>query len=163
MITLESPAFRNAAWQTGQKIQIAPGAACDVFGPRGSLDLGRVDGPCVLLGDETAFGLAYALGHGPGARGPRCLFEVNVAADARVVQARLGLARAELFARVAGDGHLAPMMRRLAALAQEGTCFVLTGRASTIQRQRRVLKDCGVPGGRILAKAYWAPGKTGLD
>ncbi|OCZ65666.1 hypothetical protein A9G00_40035 [Achromobacter xylosoxidans] len=76
-------------------------------------------------------------------------------ADARVVLARLGLAQAELFARLAGDAHLDPMMRRRAALAREHACFVLTGKASTIQRQRqrRVLKDCGVPGARILAKA----------
>ncbi|PJM70408.1 hypothetical protein [Achromobacter ruhlandii] len=82
-------------------------------------------------------------------------------ADARVVLARLGLAQAELFARLAGDAHLDPMMRRRAALAREHACFVLTGKASTIQRQRRVLKDCGVPGARILAETYWAAGKTG--
>lgn len=45
----------------------------------------------------------------------------------------------------------------------EPLSFVLTGKASTIQRQRRVLKDCGVPGARILAKTYWAAGKKGRD
>ena len=41
--------------------------------------------------------------------------------------------------------------------------FVLTGQAQSIQRISRALKAAGVGSARILAKAYWAPGKAGLD
>lgn len=47
----------------------------------------------MLLRGETAIGLAYALGRDHGATAVRCLFEVNVAADARAVLARIGLAQ----------------------------------------------------------------------
>jgi NADPH-dependent ferric siderophore reductase len=40
---------------------------------------------------------------------------------------------------------------------------VLTGRAQSIQQARQALKGRGVPASCIVAKAYWAPGKTGMD
>ena len=52
---------------------------------------------------------------------------------------------------------------RLATLAAGGTGFVLTGKAGTVQRLRQRLKRLAVPASRIATKAYWAPGKTGLD
>ncbi|MFI8616178.1 hypothetical protein ACIGHN_11785 [Acidovorax sp. NPDC077693] len=45
----------------------------------------------------------------------------------------------------------------------DGTLFVLTGRAQSIQQARQALKGRGVPASCIVAKAYWAPGKTGMD
>ena len=45
----------------------------------------------------------------------------------------------------------------------DGTLFVLTGRAQSIQQARQALKARGVPGSRIVSKAYWAPGKAGMD
>jgi hypothetical protein len=55
------------------------------------------------------------------------------------------------------------MEATLPAHIAAGATFVLTGKASTIQRIRQSLKQQAVPTGRILTKAYWAPGKTGLD
>ncbi|KGB24904.1 hypothetical protein ApDm4_1195 [Acetobacter pomorum] len=55
------------------------------------------------------------------------------------------------------------MEAALPALIDNGAVFVLTGNASTIQRLRQNLKSRGVPPTRLIAKAYWAPGKTGLD
>lgn len=204
LLTLQSPAFREARWVPGQKVQIAmgsafvartytpidwdvargrtrivtyshgggpgsawaeraePGEECDVLGPRASLNLGRIEGGRVLLGDETSVGVACALGHGTG-DAMHCLLEVHAVAAVRDVLARLGRDDVELFGRQAGDAHLDEIERRLPALAAAGATFILTGRASTIQRQRRALKALGVTSGRIMAKAYWAPGKTGLD
>jgi len=68
-----------------------------------------------------------------------------------------------LFGRVPGEAHLDEMLDRLDGLAASGASFVLTGKAGTIQQLRRELKRLGVPGSRIATKAYWAPGKTGLD
>jgi NADPH-dependent ferric siderophore reductase len=149
----------GSAWVCGTK----PNDECDVFGPRTSLDVSHTGGTCVMLGDETSIGLAYALGqHSPG-RVPQCLFEVSTIANTREVLARLDLRGAELFERKENDVHLEDIERRLPALAATGTSFVLTGKASFIQRLRRVLKNQGVPASRLMAKPYWAPGKTGLD
>lgn len=142
--------------------EVSPGDACDVFGPRASLDVGNARMPAVI-GDETSIGLACALG---GQRRPAtlpCLFEVKAAAPVREVIARLHLDAAELFECKENDAHLEDIQQRLAALAATGSAFVLTGKASTIQHLRRALKDSGVASSRVLTKAYWAPGKTGLD
>ncbi len=143
---------------------VRPGDSCDVFGPRASLDVGNIDMP-VLIGDETSIGLAHAIGLAgrPSAATLPCLFEVQAAAPAREAMARLHLDAAELFECTENDAHLEGIERRLPALDATGSTFVLTGKASTIQRLRRVLKDSGVASSRVLTKAYWAPGKAGLD
>ncbi|MCF4166094.1 siderophore-interacting protein [Zavarzinia compransoris] len=149
----------GAAWVRG----LAPGAACDVFGPRRSLDVGAVAGPLAVFGDETSIGLGHALSRQDESRRVSCHFEVGDVEACRAVAAHLGLGDARLFARTAGDGHLAGMEAALPALAATGAAFVLTGKAGTIQRLRRALKRHAVPAARISTKAYWAPGKTGLD
>jgi len=75
----------------------------------------------------------------------------------------VGLVRVALFERTADDAHVGEMEVRLATLAAGGTGFVLTGKAGTVQRLRQRLKRLAVPASRIATKAYWAPGKTGLD
>ncbi|MGH8443923.1 MAG: siderophore-interacting protein [Solimonas sp.] len=140
-----------------------PGDACDVFGPRASLDAGQAFGLRVVLGDETSIGLAYALSRQTPGAALQGLFEVNAVAPARAALARLALDGAELFERTQNDAQLEDIERRLPALADSGASFVLTGKAASIQRLRRVLKALGVPAARLTAKPYWAPGKTGLD
>lgn len=140
-----------------------PGDECDVFGPRASLDAGHAAGTRVVLGDETSIGLAYALGRPSPGSPLQCLLEVNTAANTREVLTQLGLEGVELFERVESDVHLEDIERRLTALAATGATFVLTGKASSIQRLRSALKTLGVPQALLATKAYWAPGKTGLD
>lgn len=141
----------------------APGDMCDIFGPRGSLDAGRMHGPLAVFGDETSIGLAHALAYQDPGRMVAGYFEVgDVEGSCRVAE-QLGLDRVALFARAAGDAHVGEMEVRLATLAAGGTGFVLTGKAGTVQRLRQRLKRLAVPSSRIAAKAYWAPGKTGLD
>ncbi len=142
----------------------APGDPCDVFGPRASLDVSRAAGMCVVIGDETSIGLACALARWRPAGSPAaCLLEVDRLADVRAVLARLDLHAGELFQRTTGDAHLDDVERRLPELAASGATFVLTGKASSIQRLRRALKGLGVPSSRLATKPYWVPGKTGLD
>jgi NADPH-dependent ferric siderophore reductase len=142
---------------------LEPGARCDIFGPRGSLDVGGMAGPLAVFGDETSMGLAHALAAQDHARTLSCVFEVDDVDSAKPVVARLGLANAALFTRTGGDAHLEAMAATLAPLVATGASFVLTGRAGAIQRLRQGLKLHGVPSARIVAKAYWAPGKVGLD
>lgn len=141
-----------------------PGDRCDVFGPRASLDVGHAPGMRVVLGDETSIGLAHALARHAAGKPLQCLFEVNSLAHVRAVLARLDLGDATLFERTENDAQLDDIAHRLPRLAASGASFVLTGKASSIQRLRRALKALNVPSSaRLLTKPYWAPGKTGLD
>lgn len=143
--------------------ECSSGEECDVFGPRASLDIGRINGICVMLGDETSIGLAHALERRSPDGRVRCLLEVTAMTPAHDVLTRLDLNGVELFERAKDDAHLQQMEQRLAALAADDVTFVLTGKASSIQRLRRALKVLGVPPSRLITKPYWAFGKTGLD
>jgi NADPH-dependent ferric siderophore reductase len=142
---------------------LAPGAQCDVFGPRASLNAAHLAGPLVVFGDETSIGLAVALAAQDPARSLACVFEVDDLKEAEVVVERLGLSRAALFRKAADETHLDTIGEALSSLAGAGASFVLTGRAAAIQKLRHDLKRRAVASRRILAKAYWAQGKAGLD
>jgi NADPH-dependent ferric siderophore reductase len=141
---------------------VAPHDMCDIFGPRSSLDPARTAGPLAIFGDETSIGLAYALAQGRNGRVAGC-FEVADVRSCREVMAQLKLGDFALIGRDAHDAHLPEIEGRLAKLAATGASFVLTGKAGTIQRLRQELKRLAVPASRIATKAYWAPGKSGLD
>lgn len=137
---------------------LRPGDGCHFLGPRRSLDLTGLAAPLVLCGDETSFGLAAALGNGP-----TLLFEASDAAEARAALAAIHIEPAALIERTADDAHLAALEAGMSRPAASGAHFVLTGKASSIQRMMRCLKAAGVASPRIRTKAYWAPGKAGLD
>ncbi|WP_335308575.1 siderophore-interacting protein [Sphingomonas phyllosphaerae] len=136
------------------------GDTCDVLGPRHSLDLRRPQGRIAFFGDETSLGLAYAV-----SRDARCSchLEAGNAAVIRHLFAEWGLHRVDVVARMPADVHLDAWITALPALVEDGATFVLTGRAQTIQRLKDGLKLLGVPSGRTMTKAYWAPGKSGFD
>lgn len=147
----------GSAWVRGAQ----PGDACDLFGPRGSLDAGRLPGRLAVFGDETAIGLAYALSRQD--RAVSSHFEVEDADAACQVAEQLGLGRIALYPRRAGESHVTSMEATLPELIAGGSSFVLAGRAGMVQHLRHALKALGVPSSRVITKAYWAPGKTGLD
>lgn len=149
----------GSAWLSG----LAVGDQCDVFGPRGSLDLGKLTPPLALVGDETSIGLAYALMPMPAVGTVSSCFEVGDIDGCGRVLAHLGIERATLVPRRQDDTHIDDLIAALDMSISAGSSFVLTGKAGTIQRVRRHLKQLDVSAARIFAKAYWAPGKRGLD
>jgi ferric-chelate reductase (NADPH) len=136
---------------------------CQFFGPRRSLDLSGLESPVVLFGDETSFGLAAALRDSPQADGAIHVFETSDVAESRPVLETIGLGEATLIERTADDAHLAAAEAEMLRLTASGASFVLTGKASSIQRISRALKAVGVVSSRVKTKAYWAQGKVGLD
>lgn len=148
---------------------IAPGDNCHVMGPRRSLDLLAVDRSTVFFGDETSLGLAMALCDTPlGGLDTHFVFEVGDALETRTVLNALGrgmLRNATLVERGAGDAHLEAVEATLArhAHADAYRQYILSGRAPALQRLSRALKRAGVKPSQMLVKAYWAPGKVGLD
>lgn len=148
----------GSRWARG----LQEGDLCWFFGPRRSLDLSAAKAPIVLFGDETSFGVTSAFHVTRRADGATYVFEVSDAAETNPVLAAIGLGRATSIVRSAEDAHLAAVEAELLRLAASAH-FVLTGKASSIQRLSRTLKSAGVATSRISTKAYWAPGKTGLD
>jgi len=141
----------------------AVGGACQFFGPRRSLDLSDLPGPVVLFGDETSFGLAASFRATAQRAGMICVFEVSDAAEARPVLAAIDLEDATLFERQADDLHLTATAAALTSYVGAGDPIILTGKAQSIQSISRALKATGAESSRLKTKAYWAPGKTGLD
>ncbi|WP_441235092.1 siderophore-interacting protein [Bradyrhizobium sp. 930_D9_N1_4] len=139
------------------------GDTCQFFGPRRSLDLAGFEAPVVVFGDETSFGLAAALRGNLQAGGALHVYEATDVEESQHALNAVNLGQVRLMARSANDAHLATIEAELLRLAANGARLVLTGKASSIQRISRALKAAGVASSRIKAKAYWAPGKTGLD
>jgi NADPH-dependent ferric siderophore reductase len=149
----------GSAWLAGLKV----GDECDLFGPRNSLAAHQLIGPLAVFGDETSLALGYALANQDRARPVFCFFEVGDMAAAEQVGTALDVGNVTLFARRGDDAQVAQMASMLPGLVEADAAFVLTGRASSIQRLRHELKRLGVSANRIVTKAYWAPGKTGMD
>jgi NADPH-dependent ferric siderophore reductase len=149
----------GSAWLGNLKV----GDECAIFGPRASLDVGHISGLRVVLGDETSLGLIHTLARHSAGNPLQSLLEVASVDDVSRVRDRLNLHAVELFARTPDEEHLQGIEARLPVLAAAGASFILTGKATSIQRLQRALKAQGVPRSRLLTKAYWALGKTGLD
>jgi NADPH-dependent ferric siderophore reductase len=137
------------------------GDGCQFLGPRSSLDLSGTDAPAMLFGDETSFGLGAALQRESAAA--ELVFEVSDAAESRAVLTAIGLAQATVVERREGDTHLAAIGADLSRHVARGARFVLTGKAQSIQSVSKALKKSGVASSSVKSKAYWSPGKTGLD
>lgn len=139
------------------------GDECIVFGPRTSLDVSKAVGIRVVIGDETSIGLACALTRWLPAGSLRSLFEVNSVKNTQEALVRLDLSGIELFERKENDTHIDEIEERLSAFVTAGATFLLTGKASSIQRLRRALQALGIPKSNLIVKPYWARGKNGLD
>lgn len=137
----------------------AVGMQSSMFGPRKSIRAPEADGPLLLIGDESCFGLAVAMQR----QGLRCLFEVGQVEACQTVLDQMGVQHGTLIRRETEDGHWRQMEKEILKLDADGSHYLLAGKASSIQRSLRWLKIHGVSNQRIHSKAYWAPGKTGLD
>ena len=144
---------------------VRSGDKCVAFGPRKSVDLMRLKSSVILFGDETSFGIAAALIGARASPRTQMFFEVSSVAQAQPVLRLLGLEDAHLNARRDDEGQLIDLEEKMRAAleAQPTAAVVLTGKADSIQYMRKLLRRLGVGANRSQAKAYWKPGKTGLD
>jgi NADPH-dependent ferric siderophore reductase len=139
--------------------QVAAGDAVQLFGPRGSLPVGR-GSRAIVFGDETSVGLAVANG-----AAERAVLEVSDAAETGGVLRALGLTGVTVIGRESDGSHHPALVDALASAAPAGAAapLVLSGRAGAIQAVRQGLKARNVSLSSTKSKAYWAPGKVGLD
>jgi NADPH-dependent ferric siderophore reductase len=167
----------GSAWAGSLKV----GDGCKVMRPKDSLDFTNFDGRAIFFGDETSMAAAYALQSCRRADARhRYVLEVTSAAEAKSVVDRLGLEDVTLYERTSEGEHLEGVVRKLAQSAgsdSEGSedsdktdkyegrvsQWIFTGQARSIQRVQKGLRELGVEVRRSKVRAYWSPGKTGMD
>lgn len=133
------------------------GQACQIMGPRSSLMPCKAPGAdWLLLGDETAIGLAIACKTRHG------FLETGNAHATRHLCEALGLP-ASTYQREPNETHLETLFEDALAHAHGDSRFLLAGRARSVQWLLKALRRRGVGPTRMLTKAYWADGKVGLD
>jgi ferric-chelate reductase (NADPH) len=143
-----------------------PGDFTHIMGLQESLALMELSQSAVLFGDETSFAAAKTLqSHlGPDIA-TRFVFEVSSEVEAQAVIDRLDLRDAHLCIRDAHDAHIPladkAIRRALADIATSH--LVLTGNGRSIQAMRASLRNSYAGSIDYHVKAYWAPGKTGLE
>jgi NADPH-dependent ferric siderophore reductase len=152
----------GSTWARG----LAPGSSCQIFGPRGSLQLDDLAGPILFVGDETSFALAAAWRHrAPEDQPMPEVFEVTDPDECRLALHAIGLQSARLFQRRNGSAHL----ERLSATVVDSlrthpdASLCLTGKAQSIASLRQELKASDLAGRPIRVKAYWDENRSGLD
>jgi NADPH-dependent ferric siderophore reductase len=139
--------------------ELSVGDEVQFFGPRGSVDLPKVAGDVVMVGDETSFGLAAAWSDGVG-RSARCCFEAHDVAAARAALESVGITDAA----VAADDSDEIDQAVLDALARDPSAsLVLTGRAQSIRRIRGSIREAELHRRPTIVKAYWDERRAGLD
>lgn len=142
------------------------GDACQLSGPRGSLDLPALQRPVFFFGDETSIGLARALKTTAGGYdGVSFVLEVSSPPETHKVLDALNLPGMTLVKRARDDFHLSQVEAAMLEAIESGTPwqFVLSGKGRSVQRLTRFLRLNNVPASQVDSRAYWAPGKTGMD
>ncbi|MCG2614124.1 siderophore-interacting protein [Terrimonas sp. NA20] len=144
--------------------QLKEGDELRIIIPRGRTVYRKHLSHHVMIGDETALGLALSLRNEASAKqhSSITIFEVD---DSSV------MAELQLYGHVLQKSGLnkAGRIRQRILQQQEDTGvsladtgFYLAGNADTMRIARSELKQLNVPSRNIFSQAYWAEGKTGL-
>jgi ferric-chelate reductase (NADPH) len=142
--------------------RVTVGDACELFGPRRSIDLRGLPGPVVFVGDESSVGLASALR--TVTSDVRHVFEATDPAELTAVLTELDFAENSVVMPKSDDR--APLIGQAQDAAGDSTepfDLVVTGDAATIHAFRRDTRGWRHKPRSTKAKAYWAKGRTGLD
>jgi ferric-chelate reductase (NADPH) len=134
--------------------------------PKDSIDFTNFTDPALFFGDETSLASAHALNICRRQTGvARYVFEVNSPAQAEVVLRRFGMSQASLVQKREDGSHLADVVLLMAeqTARMQSPQWVFTGQAGSIQSVQKRLKQAGISLFGSKVKAYWSPGKTGLD
>ncbi len=126
------------------------GDPVDFIGPQRSLNASGINGPVLVVGDETSIAVSRAFSE---SRRVIVALEASDVEGTREVCAKLGLSNSSIVPR----GNLDALATNVKAHVDSGATPFFTGRASTIQQLKQRLKIRGD------TKAYWADGKRGLD
>ncbi|SEM12150.1 hypothetical protein SAMN05428989_3111 [Pseudoxanthomonas sp. GM95] len=135
--------------------EIGPGDELRYVGPQRSLEIPL--GPVIVIGDETSIALAASFEHDR----PGQIRAVIASDSGEVAEASesVGLSMIRTAPPVDTD-HIADLVES-AMQELPGAVIAITGGSELVLRVRSSLRARGLE--KIKAKAYWIPGKTGLD
>jgi ferric-chelate reductase (NADPH) len=145
---------------------LQPGDRCHVMRPKDSLDFPSIRGDAIFFGDDTSLAAAQALQLCREKAWDRwAVLEVASLDAAQRVANKLALDRVTLIQKEKDEVHLSQVLAKLAehAAALQSPQWVFTGQARSIQTLQRNFKAKGMELGRTKVRAYWSPGKTGMD
>lgn len=150
--------WRHAAGGPGARwlSEARAGDELSFLGPQRSLAL--PEGPVVVVGDETSVAVAAAFEAERSGRA-HAVIQAGDADGARAAAASVGLRSVDVVAPGDTAGTAAAVAARLAATP--GAAVGLTGGSALVVAVREALRAGGVRD--VRAKAYWIPGKAGLD
>jgi NADPH-dependent ferric siderophore reductase len=134
--------------------------------PKRSIDFTKTGSSALFFGDETSIAAAQALQQCRRQVAPhQFVFEVASPEATRVPISRLGLDGVALIAKRNDGSHIEEIVQMLKqhASARNSPEWIFTGQALSIQSVRKSLKADGIPLDRSVVKAYWSPGRTGMD
>jgi ferric-chelate reductase (NADPH) len=140
---------------------VAVDDVCEVFGPRKSIELNRLSERVVFVGDESSVGLACALRTITSR--VSYVFEAAEPAALRKALSDLQFAGCQVVARAPERSEVLGHARQTAAATAGVFDLVVTGDAGTVHSVRRDSRHWPQTPRRVVGKAYWAPGRTGLD
>jgi ferric-chelate reductase (NADPH) len=144
----------GADWAT----RVRPGEACDFF-PLNPGVMAEAAERIALFGDETSIATAAALA---GHHGELHAI-IECAGPAACGEVLKGLSvRHDVFRRAPADAHLDAVLVSLATASPAFDRVILTGKAGSIQTVYRSLRMAPLAA-KVVAKPYWAAGKTGLS
>jgi ferric-chelate reductase (NADPH) len=152
----------GSAWAASARA----GNICQVMRPKNSIDFTSFTESALFFGDETSLAAAQALHECRRQTVPsRYVFEVNAPAEAEMILRRLGVTHASLVQKREDGSHLTDVISQMAAQAAriQSPQWIFTRQARSIQSIQKGLKQGGVSLSGSKVKAYWSPGKTGLD
>jgi ferric-chelate reductase (NADPH) len=144
---------------------VQAGDPCQAMRPKDSLDFAKLDGQALFFGDETSVAALQTLYRHDDTAAARYVLEVNSPTQAELILQRLAIANVSLVQKRQDGSYLAEVVSKLtgyASVMQEPQ-WIFTGQARTIQSVRKSLKSAGVGMRTSKVKAYWSPGKTGMD
>jgi NADPH-dependent ferric siderophore reductase len=136
--------------------EVAVGHELHFAGPQRSLDLPK--GPVVIVGDETS--VAVAASYAAERAGQvHAILQGTSPEELRVAAESVGLRPTHVAAR--GDTNALVEAVVAARAAAPDTMVGLTGGSELVIAVREALRARGIR--NVKTKAYWIPGKTGLD
>lgn len=129
------------------------GEKATILGPRGSLSLAPELTDVYFFGDETTFGLAYALKENFKAVNIQCFFESVDLNESRPVLEKFNLKESSLYALSQFDIIASDIAR---AFKNNPTSkIVLSGKQQSIVAIRQKLYTLGITPEQIIVKVYW--------
>lgn len=138
---------------------VKPGDVCRYVGPQRSLQL--PPGPTVIVGDETS--VAVAAAYTSARQGSvRSVFEAGDPDGVAMAAEAVGLTGAKVYPRRSSGDHLEALIGAVVELSREpGVNIGISGGAGFVQKVRAGVRAQSTAAVRV--KAYWAPGRVGMD